>query len=49
MPPPFLLPLRLMQAICGGVEPKGGPAHMHHRKVAVDALFARRLGAILKM
>lgn len=38
-----------MQAICGGLEPKGGPAHMHHRKVAVDGLFARRLGAILKM
>ncbi len=37
------------QVICGGLEPKGGPAHVQHRKVAVDAVFARRLGAILKM
>ncbi|KAI7844147.1 hypothetical protein COHA_002282 [Chlorella ohadii] len=37
------------KVICGGLEPKGGPAHVQHRKVAVDAVFARRLGAILKI
>lgn len=38
------------QVICGGLEAKGGPAHAHRGKpVAVDALFARRLWAILKM
>ncbi|PRW57208.1 ABC transporter D family [Chlorella sorokiniana] len=40
---------REQQVICGGLEPKGGRAHMQQRKVAVDALFARRLGAILKI